>query len=940
MKKWSWWLLLWLLPLAGLGLTAATRNLYYMALFTPGLLLIAGIAIGRRDQTAPGPKWLWVAWAGLAATMIGDYFLVFRHAGLASNEFLGGVGGFCLAQILWIAFFARNYRINREITVALLICCGILLGVRLRGALPSGTLLLALSLYTALSACSVGYACGSRRHAFILGIGALLFSDLMIGYGQILKIAPLKPLVGVFYLLALIAITIGIVGASRQSPLRRWTDKLTYLRRMALLACCGGTLAIVCFALAIYCYPNGLYNPFRQMLSVLGRVRVNGFLYPLSNYFFVTGMAVSAVAIWYFIPAFHCFAVEARRRSWIRWGLAMTGSGLLAIAFIPEDFNSFFHNAGCCLAAIGGGLAVLAVSIKNESCRFSRLARYCWCGWLLGVVAVFELFLGLHGIRQLPFSPYVPCCQKVLIVSFIVWMMAYALVLLRDSGALRLWRFRLALILLAAILLSVVVPIVRDRLVSPRPVGPETAVDRQWYDRPLPPLTDDELAAQNYLAATTFRLPPADREYWNIGGDQLGTLAVRYNLAFAGYAAAMLGLRTPAYPELTSAMLKNCIERMLQKPVWSYIERYWKKKSWFPDPCYDENIMYTGHLLQLLALYEFFSRDPGYHTQGFDFVWSPDRVIHYNVEKLIAVTVRQMRANPSGGVSCEPNLIFFPCNNHPQIALRLFEKLGYGDWRHDRAKWEDWALRRYRDPLLGGGAIRLVYDRSKNITLPEGHTGLDGWTLLWYHAWAQDLNDVRLLWQESLKSIDWTLYANDPHDFLRKKTDCCHPIDVPPVTTASFMAAAARVMGDPATAERFEAFTDKFFLRRDHGQFRLETNREWRPGATANRIIALAAQHGSNMRDATIVGLPPDYYQKLYLAHVQPEAVRVAAAWRGADGVLHLTLRGNGGPAVLTLAHAPASLRIAPAAGVVWNPTTATLSLAHVPERLELTVAP
>ena len=29
------------------------------------------------------------------------------------------------------------------------------------------------------------------------------------------------------------------------------------------------------------------------------------------------------------------------------------------------------------------------------------------------------------------------------------------------------------------------------------------------------------------------------------------------------------------------------------------------------------------------------------------------------------------------GVTCEPGLLFFPCNNHPQVAFKLFKKL---DW--------------------------------------------------------------------------------------------------------------------------------------------------------------------------------------------------------------------------------------------------------------------
>ena len=58
-------------------------------------------------------------------------------------------------------------------------------------------------------------------------------------------------------------------------------------------------------------------------------------------------------------------------------------------------------------------------------------------------------------------------------------------------------------------------------------------------------------------------------------------------------------------------------------------------KPWAPDPCYRENVMYTGHLLQLLALYEWFTHDRRYWDAGFDFVWNPQQKVHYTAQRLI-----------------------------------------------------------------------------------------------------------------------------------------------------------------------------------------------------------------------------------------------------------------------------------------------------------------
>ena len=137
--------------------------------------------------------------------------------------------------------------------------------------------------------------------------------------------------------------------------------------------------------------------------------------------------------------------------------------------------------------------------------------------------------------------------------------------------------------------------------------------------------------------------------------------------------------------------------------------------------------MYTGHLLQLLALYEAFTHDTKYWTEGFDFVWDETKSIHYDVRKLIDVTVEQMRAMDSGGVTCEPGLLFFPCNNHPHVALKLFAAMGHGDWTADARRWEKWALEHYCNPMMGGGVLNLVYHTKTKLFYPRGYSGLDAW---------------------------------------------------------------------------------------------------------------------------------------------------------------------------------------------------------------------
>ena len=364
------------------------------------------------------------------------------------------------------------------------------------------------------------------------------------------------------------------------------------------------------------------------------------------------------------------------------------------------------------------------------------------------------------------------------------------------------------------------------------------------------PLCVEEREALDFLDYVTGPLPVAEeKDWWNIGGTQHGIFAKRYSIAFAGYAAAAIGMRGDA--EVTNRVgriLDNCVQRMLRRDVWAYSQSksYWGKKPWAPDPCYRENVMYTGHLLQLLAFYEWFTHDRKYWEKGFDFVWKPDRKVHYTVQRLIDVTVEQMRGNPSGGVTCEPGLLFFPCNNHPHYAFRLFARLGHGDWSADAAKWEDWALSHYPGPMMGGGALKLVYHVRTGMFYPRGNPGLDGWSVLWYEAWARDRATALDLWKSAAAKIDWRMYA-DPSDAVAG-SGCCDPQPVSAAVAAAFLCAAARACDDPDTAARLEGPLDAKYLVRRVGRYYLDLDREWRIGASAQRIIALAISHGSSFR--------------------------------------------------------------------------------------------
>ncbi len=63
---------------------------------------------------------------------------------------------------------------------------------------------------------------------------------------------------------------------------------------------------------------------------------------------------------------------------------------------------------------------------------------------------------------------------------------------------------------------------------------------------------------------------------------------------------------------------------MLSTRVWSYVDMFaeFRAQPTWPDPVAYKNIMYSGHLAQLLALYEALSGDINtYSVTGWNFTW-------------------------------------------------------------------------------------------------------------------------------------------------------------------------------------------------------------------------------------------------------------------------------------------------------------------------------
>ncbi len=131
--------------------------------------------------------------------------------------------------------------------------------------------------------------------------------------------------------------------------------------------------------------------------------------YPLSHFLFVVGMLVGAWGV----------LAISRRLGLSRWGAALNAGGLLAIALVPENVSMPFHNVGCWLATIGGGLMLVRWFRQEPAMRI----RLLWAMLLLLPLLAISSGLILHGLHVVPFAPWVPTAQKGVILSFVLWLL-------------------------------------------------------------------------------------------------------------------------------------------------------------------------------------------------------------------------------------------------------------------------------------------------------------------------------------------------------------------------------------------------------------------------------------------------------------------------------------------------------------------------------------
>lgn len=287
------------------------------------------------------------------------------------------------------------------------------------------------------------------------------------------------------------------------------------------------------------------------------------------------------------------------------------------------------------------------------------------------------------------------------------------------------------------------------------------------------PLT---LRGLNYIFDQTYMTWDPENETaswqgWYKTANRDGNSALRYTIAHFGYTAAV---SAKVYLEraasnntktksddlkLSSGVrsmailsLRGAIERMIDTRVWSYIEEFEEfiQQPTFPDPVIYKNIMYSGHLAQLIALYENLSGDlQTYSEDGWDFLWNATTApIHYNTSKLILAIWNQMGVYPSGGVPCEPDSIFVICNAFSNNAFVLFDKTHSTSFHTAQNKSLNWFESVKQNAIIGNPKLppkivdvvtkqyfALDYLLFPGIWEPLASEGSDAWALSFQAGW-------------------------------------------------------------------------------------------------------------------------------------------------------------------------------------------------------------
>ena len=275
------------------------------------------------------------------------------------------------------------------------------------------------------------------------------------------------------------------------------------------------------------------------------------------------------------------------------------------------------------------------------------------------------------------------------------------------------------------------------------------------------------------------------------GGDSFD--AYQFQIAFATYALSMAQYhKVPAHRDLYLEASSRLIEKMMHRDVWQYWARMsqqeiggadqdgnravYRDDSWegWIDPNIKSNIMYSGHLLQMVSLHESLFGDHRYDEPGsLSFVFpaieygdEPLRM-NYDHERLATVIYDQFVASDFLGIECELGAIYTECNQHPTLGLIQYDQTHGTDYSAEVQREFSKTIheREFISPETHTTMFYLDVRADKVIPAatkwsPIGMAWSDGWNGQAHHVW--DRQYIKDLYSHQVKLYIPGMFRGEP----------------------------------------------------------------------------------------------------------------------------------------------------------------------------------
>jgi hypothetical protein len=244
--------------------------------------------------------------------------------------------------------------------------------------------------------------------------------------------------------------------------------------------------------------------------------------------------------------------------------------------------------------------------------------------------------------------------------------------------------------------------------------------------------------------------------------------AYQFQIAFAQYALASAHYHyTPAHRDLYQKASTRLIQRMIYKDVWDYWahvskfdltdrtgseggqERmiYYTEDDWYGwiDPNIKKNIMYSGHLLQMVGLHQNLFNDNRYDEPGsLTFRYAPIEYgqgpveMKYDYHRLAKVIYDQFVEDRYRGIECERNAVYAECNQHPILGLMSYD-LKNGTDLSVKVRKEFKKVMRKRKYINPETNTTMYFLKVKeDEVVPATYAWADGWNGHAQHVWDKE----------------------------------------------------------------------------------------------------------------------------------------------------------------------------------------------------------